>query len=132
MNARRLRIALQVCHSEDRRAVYHPVHEQLVLVGVDGRNACVVPLEVQVGRGDGTAQILQWRARGTGEPGSPSQSARLLAGCALTEFRNEPAGHLGGIRSHLDLLRVQLEGISLSLDQAGGDGAGGRAQPGTT
>ena len=61
-----------------------------------------------------------------------SQSARLLAGSALTEFRNEPAGHLGGIRSHLDLLRVQLEGVSLSLDQAGGDGAGGRAQPGTT
>ena len=43
--------------------VDEPVHEQLVAVGVDGGHPAVVPLEVQVGGGDGAPQVLQGRAR---------------------------------------------------------------------
>src|SRR5438094_244640 len=55
--------ALEGLEVEHHRALDHPVDQELVTVGVDGRHARVVALEVQVCRSDDPAKILQRRER---------------------------------------------------------------------
>ena len=55
--------ALEGLEVEHHRALDHPVDQEPVTVGVDGRHARVVALEVQVCRSDDPAKILQRRER---------------------------------------------------------------------
>jgi hypothetical protein len=61
--------ALQVGEREHRRPLDHAVDEEPVVVGVDGRDARVMALEVEVRRRDGALQVLQRRARRDRPPG---------------------------------------------------------------
>src|SRR5256886_11523567 len=73
----------------------HPVDQQLVALRVDGRDAGVVALEVQVRRRDDTAQVLQWCERDAPR----GDTARPLEPGTLTEGADQAARDLRRVGS---------------------------------
>ena len=97
VGARHRRVALEVRHREDHRALDHPVHQQLVTARADVGDAGVMALEVQIGRRDGALQLLQRGARRAGEGLRASEPPRPFLGRAHAYLGREAARDLGGI-----------------------------------
>jgi hypothetical protein len=76
------RESLEIGKREHRRALDHPVDQQRVALRIDLGDAAVMPLEVQVGRRDGSVEILVRRA---GRSHTARLSLRLFGWRPLSE-----------------------------------------------